>query len=102
MIRFNSDYLEGAHPRVMARLMETNMDQTPGYGEDACCDAARAVIRERRRHAQHRQYQEEAEYPFHEICSFHALVCHPAGRLSPPDSSHDTHESKTNLNHSSR
>ena len=46
MIRFNSDYLEGAHPRVMARLMETNMDQTPGYGEDACCDAARAVIRD--------------------------------------------------------
>ena len=45
MILFNSDYLEGAHPRVMARLMETNLMQTPGYGEDACCDAARATIR---------------------------------------------------------
>ena len=45
MILFNSDYLEGAHPRVMARLMETNFMQTPGYGEDACCEAARNTIR---------------------------------------------------------
>ena len=45
MIRFNSDYLEGAHPRIMQRLLETNMDQTPGYGEDAYCDQARATIR---------------------------------------------------------
>ena len=34
MIRFESDYLEGAHPRILARMMETNLDQTPGYGTD--------------------------------------------------------------------
>ena len=45
MIRFNSDYLEGAHPSIMARLMETNLVQTPGYGEDEYCDQARATIR---------------------------------------------------------
>lgn len=45
MIRFNSDYLEGAHPRIMQRLMETNMQQTVGYGEDEYCDQARAMIR---------------------------------------------------------
>ena len=45
MIRFNSDYLEGAHPEIMARLMETNLEQTPGYGEDAHCERARAIIR---------------------------------------------------------
>ena len=45
MIRFNSDYLEGAHPRIMQRLMETNMVQTPGYGEDAYCEEARNTIR---------------------------------------------------------
>ena len=45
VIRFNSDYLEGAHPRIMRRLMETNLDQTPGYGEDEYCDRARDVIR---------------------------------------------------------
>ena len=45
MIRFNSDYLEGAHPQIMQRLMETNMDQTPGYGEDAYCEQARDTIR---------------------------------------------------------
>ena len=47
MIRFNCDYLEGAHPRIMERLMETNFVQTPGYGEDEFCERARAVIREK-------------------------------------------------------
>ncbi|MBR1822136.1 MAG: low specificity L-threonine aldolase [Clostridia bacterium] len=45
MIRFNSDYLEGAHPRILERLMETNMAQTPGYGEDRFCERARDIIR---------------------------------------------------------
>ena len=45
MIYFNSDYLEGAHPKVMALLQETNMVQTGGYGEDAYCEKARELIR---------------------------------------------------------
>ena len=27
MIYFNSDYLEGAHPAIMERLLQTNMEQ---------------------------------------------------------------------------
>ena len=46
MMRFNCDYQEAAHPRILERLMRTNMDQMPGYGEDAVCDAARGRIRE--------------------------------------------------------
>lgn len=46
MIRFNCDYQECAHPRILQKLMETNMDQMPGYGEDEVCEAARARIRE--------------------------------------------------------
>lgn len=45
MIRFNSDYLEGAHPKILERLAETNMAQTPGYGEDRFCEQARNTIR---------------------------------------------------------
>lgn len=45
MIRFECDYLEGAHPLVMQKLMETNLEQTPGYGTDAHCENARALIR---------------------------------------------------------
>ena len=45
MILFNSDYLEGAHPRIMQRLMETNMVQTTGYGEDEYCAQARETVR---------------------------------------------------------
>ena len=45
MIYFNSDYLEGAHPALMAKLNETNMVQTVGYGEDEYCAAAREKIK---------------------------------------------------------
>ena len=44
MIRFDCDYLEGAHPKIMERLLETNFAQTPGYGEDEFCAAAREKI----------------------------------------------------------
>ena len=45
MIRFNCDYLEGAHPRILEKLVETNFVQTPGYGEDEYCERAREIIR---------------------------------------------------------
>jgi len=44
MIHFESDYLEGAHPEIIRRLTETNMEQTVGYGEDAHCERARTLI----------------------------------------------------------
>lgn len=46
MIHFDSDYMEGAHHRVMQRLVETNLEQTPGYGLDKYCESARAKIRQ--------------------------------------------------------
>ena len=46
MIRLECDYAEGAHERVLRRLFETNLEQTPGYGEDAYCAQARARIRD--------------------------------------------------------
>lgn len=46
MFYFNSDYTEGAHPKVLQALIDTNMAQTTGYGEDAFCEEARARIRE--------------------------------------------------------
>jgi threonine aldolase len=42
---FSSDYLEGAHPRILQRLQETNLEKTPGYGLDKYCDSAREKIR---------------------------------------------------------
>ena len=45
MIYFNSDYLEGAHPSIMKRLMESNMAQSVGYSEDEYCAAAREKIK---------------------------------------------------------
>lgn len=47
MILFQSDYLEGCHPSVLQKLQETNLEQTPGYGEDKYCMAAADMIRSR-------------------------------------------------------
>lgn len=44
MIRFSSDYTEGAHPQILQALIDTNMAQTGGYGEDSFCDEAKALI----------------------------------------------------------
>lgn len=44
MIFFNNDYSEGAHPQILERLTQTNMDQTPGYGMDPYCEQARKTI----------------------------------------------------------
>lgn len=45
MIYFNNDYSEGCHSRVMDKLLKTNMEQTPGYGEDTYCREAADHIR---------------------------------------------------------
>ncbi|MDO5296146.1 MAG: aminotransferase class I/II-fold pyridoxal phosphate-dependent enzyme [bacterium] len=44
-LSFASDYLEGAHPRILQRLAETNMLKTAGYGLDEFSEAARQKIR---------------------------------------------------------
>lgn len=46
MIWLNSDYTQGAHPAILKKLTETNMEQTPGYGEDRYCAQAEDLIRE--------------------------------------------------------
>lgn len=46
MIYFDSDYMAGAHPKVMERLMETNLEQTTGYGTDAYTARAAQLIRQ--------------------------------------------------------
>ena len=43
-ILFQCDYNEGAHPKVLERLVQTNMEQTPGYSEDKYCEEAREKI----------------------------------------------------------
>lgn len=45
MIYFNCDYTEGCHPNILARLTETNLMQTIGYGEDEICGSARQKIK---------------------------------------------------------
>lgn len=45
MQHFECDYLEGAHPLILKRLTETNLEKTPGYTADNYCETARQKIR---------------------------------------------------------
>ncbi len=46
MLSFESDYIEGAHERILQRLAETNLEQLSGYGQDLYCQRAKEKIRE--------------------------------------------------------
>lgn len=46
MIRFECDYATGAHPKVLEKLAATNLEECPGYGMDAHCERARALLRD--------------------------------------------------------
>lgn len=46
MVSFESDYIAGAHPEIIRRLTETNLESLPGYGSDRYCAEAKSKIRE--------------------------------------------------------
>ena len=45
MISFENDYIQGAHPEILGRLAETNLEPLSGYGSDSYCESARRKIR---------------------------------------------------------
>ena len=45
MYSFRNDYSEGAHPRILQALIDTNLEQTCGYGLDPRCKKAADLIR---------------------------------------------------------
>ena len=45
MVSFECDYIAGAHPEILKRLAETNMEPLPGYGMDQYSESAKEKIR---------------------------------------------------------
>lgn len=45
MLSFENDYTEGAHPKILEKFMETNMEKLSGYGNDCYCERAKEKIR---------------------------------------------------------
>lgn len=45
MLSFESDYTTGAHPKLLQRLLETNLEIHSGYGADEYCNRAKEKIR---------------------------------------------------------
>lgn len=45
MISFESDYITGAHPKVLQKLIDTNYEVQSGYGSDAYCASAAEKIK---------------------------------------------------------
>lgn len=46
MLHFRNDYSNGAHPKILEALCQTNLKLTSGYGDDAYCHRASALIRQ--------------------------------------------------------
>ena len=45
MLSFDCDYVAGAHPEVLKKLIETNLESLSGYGDDIYCKSARKKIK---------------------------------------------------------
>lgn len=45
MLSFECDYAEGAHEKILQRLIETNLEHLSGYGNDKYCESAKEKIR---------------------------------------------------------
>lgn len=56
MYSFRNDYSEGAHPRILQKLLQTNDAQQAGYGEDEYSREAKALLREKMNHAEAKIY----------------------------------------------
>jgi len=46
MLSFENDYSQGAHEKVLQRLVETNREATSGYGSDIYTESAKEKIRQ--------------------------------------------------------
>lgn len=47
MYSFKNDYAEGAHPNILHKLIETNLTQQTGYGEDDYSIEAKEILRQK-------------------------------------------------------
>lgn len=45
MLSFESDYIEGAHEKILKRLFETNLERLSGYGSDIYSERAKEKIK---------------------------------------------------------
>lgn len=45
MLSFESDYTEGAHPKILEKFIQTNFEQLPGYGSDDYTKRAKKKIK---------------------------------------------------------
>ncbi len=46
MLSFESDYIMGAHPEILKKLIDTNFETMSGYGSDKYCDLAKEKIKQ--------------------------------------------------------
>ncbi|WP_017210108.1 threonine aldolase family protein [Clostridium beijerinckii] len=47
MYSFKNDYSEGAHSRILNALVETNLEQTDGYGTDQCTERSVNLLKKK-------------------------------------------------------
>lgn len=85
---FMNDYGEGAHPLVMQRLMQTNMEHTCGYGLDEYSLRAQELIRQRCGQPQAQVHMMTGGTAANKTAiaaflrPFEAVICAPTGHIN--------------------
>ena len=47
MYNFKNDYSFGAHPKILQKLLETNLEDQQGYGEDQYSIEAKEILKKK-------------------------------------------------------
>lgn len=47
MYSFKNDYSEGAHENILKAMVNSNLEQTSGYGEDTYTEIAKKLLKEK-------------------------------------------------------
>ena len=46
VIHFESDYMEGCHPKILEKIAQINFQKQVGYGQDDFCQSAKQKIKD--------------------------------------------------------
>ena len=46
IIHFESDYMEGCHPKILEKIAQINFQKQVGYGQDDFCQSAKQKIKD--------------------------------------------------------
>ena len=83
MLSFANDYQEGAHEKILQRLIETNLEPVSGYGTDPYCEHAKEKMMQNILHKEEKRELEQVSFSFQIPISLSILTHLTRHRMHP-------------------